>query len=214
MNLETIAASLFALLFVILGFLIIYVFRRVFLVEITSLEYYLLSAVCSALIYFIAFEIYVSVVEPIATLDQLVQSILDQRFILTIIISWLIVFFFCLLLYRIRVGDILRKHFGRERGIRIVPDAEIWDDVLRRHPGFLVVITMDNKVYYGAPGRYSLAGERMLQLYYPRLLEDSVACDAIDDLGLEVTSILFFEDDIRRIYLIPKREPTMGSASL
>lgn len=204
MNLEIIAAPVFLLLFLILGFLVVFLFRKVFLVKMVEFEYYLLSAVCSALIYSIALVIYVTALQPIESLDELVQKLLDQRFIALVAFSWVIVFLLCLLLYRLRVAATLRKYLGRERELQIFPEREIWDDVLREHTGFLIVLTHDNHMFYGAHRRHSSDGERMLQLLYPQLLEDFEAEPLEDTLGLQVQSILFFEEDIRRIYLIPK----------
>ncbi|MCK4457659.1 MAG: hypothetical protein KAW39_07965 [Thermoplasmata archaeon] len=206
MTLEIIAAPVFLLLFLILGFLVVFLFRKVFLVEMVEFEYYLLSAVCSAFIYFIALEIYVTIFQPIGSLDVLVLKLLDQSFIALVAFSWMVVFLFCFLLYRLKAGTVLRKYLGRERKLRIVPEKEIWDDILREHTGFLVVLTEDNQMFYGAHRRHSFEGERMLHLYYPYLIEDLEARHIEDMLGLEVQSILFFEDDIKRIYFIPKEQ--------
>jgi hypothetical protein len=197
----------FLILFITIGFFIVYILKNILNSDISSFEFYYLSATCSFFLFFIAYLIYSRIpnVEPIETIDDMVKKLLDLLFLGLIIVSILLIFFITIILYKIGIYQKIRKYLSIEKGYQSSP-KDVWQNMLKKY-GYLLVYTKDGEIYYGVRRHFSESGEELeLFLCEPEIFKDGEFLEVSDEFDLPVKSLLFLREDIKRIAFVSYKE--------
>jgi hypothetical protein len=207
--------GLLATIFLIPGFICIFIPYKLVAVKIrmNNFELTIFSLIVSITIFFLSISSYQLIIENL-DFSSLTTSQLFSNISFCIIFLGYFFLFLILGIYSISNNNIIQKFFQTIRkkitgnDMIVTTEKYVWDIALKNHKGYVIIQTKDNEFFLGIVDWYTLdSKENQILLRNPEKLDiEKHKSIPIDDyMWYDIDRILFLDNDIKRVYLIPKQ---------